>query len=197
MKAIADSAIEFFGILGAWWFTGFALTFVFGVVAASLTIAGITDISPAFWIGALLIGLVIGPFQAFHKMKQMRDVLKNRVDYRGWLEAILDDLSQMYEDGAALRIEGAKSKKGQAVTDWIGEAQDWKDKVYSKAGELGTFESRMLRTLGWIGGVSAPMVAHPKQKDVLDDLSETADRLSELIDKYRPILWQAQPPNET
>ncbi len=197
MKTLADSAVEFFRILGAWWFSGFALTFVFGVIAASLTIAGITDISPAFWISALLIGLVIGPFQAFHKMKQLRDVLKKRIDYRDWLEGILDDLSEMYEEGAALRIEGAKSKRGQAVTDWIDEAQGWKDRVYAKASELGTFESRMLRTLGWIGGVSAPMVAHPKQKDVLDDLSETADRLSGLIDKFRPILWQAQPPTET
>ena len=126
-------------------------------------------------------------------MKQLRDGLKERVEYHDRLEGILNELGKLYEEGAALRIEGAKSKQGQAVTDWIEDAQDWKERVYAKANELGKFEARMLRTLGWIGSVSAPMVAHPQQKDMLDDMSVTVDRLKELIDKFRPILWQPQP----
>ncbi|MFV2044947.1 MAG: hypothetical protein ACC700_17140 [Anaerolineales bacterium] len=194
MKHIADSAVEFIRILGAWWFSGFSLTFLFGVVAAVATVAGIADIQPAFWIAALIIGLIIGPFQAFHRMKQLRDGLKERVEYRDWMEDVLDGLGELYEEGAALRIEGANPKQGQVLIDWIAEAQDWKDRVYAKAGELGKFEARMLRTLGWIGTVSAPRVANPQQKDLLEDLSETADRISELIDKFRPIVWQTQAP---
>lgn len=193
MKGIADSAIEFIRILGGWWFSGFSLTFLFGVVAAVATVAGITDIQPAFWIAALIIGLIIGPFQAFHRMKQLRDGLKDRVENHDWLEGILDELGELYEEGAALRITGAQPKTGQPLTDWIDDSNDWKERVYSKAGELGRYETRMLRTLGWIGSVSAPKVSNPHQQDVLDDLSETADRLKELIDKFRPILWQSQP----
>ena len=187
-SSVLDTIQEFAKIFGHW-FSFWILNVLFGVVNGILDLLNQPSFPAWLWMTTLVIGLVLAPFYAFHKMKQERDNLNRELHNRRKVIAILNDLSKMRASGVSLRNAGMTPLTRQHLDEWLKSVDKWHLDLQSKATKLASFERGLLETLNWVKQLYLPQPGQEQQVKTLNELNETLERLGRLIEAYRPILW--------
>jgi len=119
-----QSLKEYITSLGRWvWVV--LVDFILAGVGAYLDISNAAPIPTWVWLTLLLIGLIVAPFVAFHKLRLQRDELKSQLDDKSRRQSIKDALSEFMNEGLQLRRQCADENKPPPND----EANDWATRV--------------------------------------------------------------------
>jgi MFS family permease len=191
MKEFLKSISEYFPSFGRW---AWVLLVDFLVAGAQIVADLLGSLFLPSWVWQAQVGitLVIAPLIAFHKVRLNRDAARKQLKFREWMRGLLLDLAQHRSAGVALRNQALQPLRRNIFTSWAAQVQQWHNDLKLKAESLSDFEAEVLRTLNWLKPVYSPGVAG-QQVQLVSELNETLERLTELIASYRPILWQSSP----
>jgi len=187
------SAKAFLALLGRWMIV-WILDVMFGLASGILTLLGQADVHPIYWIGALLLGFVLAPLYAFHKLRRERDHVLTLLDNRARFEELLRQLSSMRSFGVHLRNAGELPLSDIQGSNWLAEESDWESSIIANVARISPFEAEWLTTLDRISVWRYTHIKEPLQIQKLWNLNETLSRLSRLIEQYRHIVWGPSPP---
>jgi hypothetical protein len=188
MSSIVETGREFFEILGRF-FALWVLNVLFGLVNGYLNIMGKPSLPPEVTFATLIVGFILAPSYAFHKLKQDGDGLRKDLHNRRTVIRILNELAELRGSGVAYRNRGITPVQGQALQGWRQEVDNWHANLRTKAEKVAEFERGLLATLNWIRPLYVPQPGQQTQVNKLNELNETLERLGRLLEAYRPIVW--------
>jgi len=175
----------FVSIIGKWWFSVWILTIVAGIISFGLTVANISRVPTAVWVGLLALGLVLGPSVAFHSLRVERDRFKHLLDDREAVVEILEDLEKLRAEAAALQIEGKQISK-KDFDDWKSRVEDWETRTKSKLAQLHPAEAGNFNTLGVYEPKlsSGTNIINDEHQTIILNLIRRIDILSDIRDRW-------------
>jgi hypothetical protein len=177
---------EYFGALGKWIWV--LIADVFGIAQDLLfDIPILNKFRLEFWITLLFAFLIIANIHAFHKVRVQRDKLRDILNDRQRVQAILTRLAGMRTKGVALRNEGLKLRDKRLVPNWTKKAVKWETSIKAEIHSLSPAQAEVFDTLDWVSVRSFPTGIPEKAHHRLNMLSDQLKNLKELIERLDPI----------
>jgi hypothetical protein len=179
------SFVVFFQIAGKWWFSVWVLVVLAGLVALSLTIAGVEKLPVSIWVSLLVLGLVLAPAVAFHFLRIERDTFNALWDDKDTIISALALIEGLRAKGAPLLKRGMNLDSAEAVPPWIKKVNDWTKRTIKTVRLLHPAEAGNVETLGFYR-TDLPSGAYlgPDHSLTLHCLARRMEILSEIRDRW-------------
>ena len=123
------------------------------MVGAVLDSTGIDAIPRPAWITAGVIGMALGSFLPFNKVRRERNTLAGKLSNAQHIKDALLRLHSLRQEGVRLREGGFRTAIPQrSVPSWMEHVEDWQATVLAELDASLPVEAGFIRTLDWFSG---------------------------------------------
>ena len=122
---------------------------LFDFAGSRLNFPILRDFSPMELIGFVFVIILVGAFLAYRRARNETKRLRQSLDRREVIAAVLTNVAQMRDQGVALRHEGKRLRGKAAKEDWTKRIYEWRDLVSWELARLSSTEVALFHTLDW------------------------------------------------
>ena len=171
------------------------------VIGAYLDIAGAKLVAewpiPLWvWLTLALIGLIIGPFFAYHRLHQEYVGLRSQLDDKEWRNQVLRQLADLREKGVRLRNEGCSVVPTNQEDAWWQKVEMWREDVAKEMGLIHPADPVNWVTLGNVEMLRFDGISYSRfeMRRKLSMLTQWFTRLEDYINERTKLTLEKKSP---